>query len=306
MENTDSDLLQQKLRIKEYFIDVKDDKFTNVRVVNCKQPFIWAGTQLSDCFMSTSRIASHSLELKIDYRHVEQLDSIYFVFKYENIDNGFAGMSNLLLYLILDDTKTLMFNSVSERDTYSDTIANAYGGYENIYLEQAQLSISTSDFIHIAGAKKIDFSIRFGRGKFDGTFTKRDLNIFKGFYNATFDDEFEFQNLVEFLNSSESKISPSKNNDGCYIATMTYGSYEHPKVIFLRHFRDFYLSNYVLVEKFIKWYYKYSPIWVESLHDKKVINFIIKKCINVTISIIKIFTSSTRSVKNKFIVFKND
>ena len=81
---------------------------------------------------------------------------------------------------------------------------------------------------------------------------------------------------------------PSSNN-GCYIATMVYGNYEHPQVLVLRKFRDDFLSNFLLGRLFIRFYYKYSPGWVKSLKHNKFINKLIKKVLNVFIRIYKGF-----------------
>ncbi len=67
-----------------------------------------------------------------------------------------------------------------------------------------------------------------------------------------------------------------EDKGGCYIATMAYGDYEHPKVIVLRQFRDSYLSKYKWGQKFIKFYYTHSPRWVELLKNHKHINFLIR------------------------------
>jgi len=87
--------------------------------------------------------------------------------------------------------------------------------------------------------------------------------------------------------SSGSSSSNSSSGGGCYIATMTYGSYEHPQVLVLREFRDNILSKYVFGRVFIKTYYKYSPKLVEKLKDKPTINKAIKSMLNTIIRIIK-------------------
>ena len=46
---------------------------------------------------------------------------------------------------------------------------------------------------------------------------------------------------------------------GCYIATMAYGDYDHPQVIRLRQFRDYTLAKSSIGRTFIKFYYKHSP-----------------------------------------------
>lgn len=85
------------------------------------------------------------------------------------------------------------------------------------------------------------------------------------------------------LSDINSKLNPA----GCYIATMAYGSYEHPQVIVLRNFRDNYLSNRNWGQKFIKFYYKYSPLWVERLKDHKFINSIIRGGLDCFVACLK-------------------
>lgn len=74
---------------------------------------------------------------------------------------------------------------------------------------------------------------------------------------------------------------------GCYIATMAYGSYEHPQVLILRNFRDNTLSKSSFGRGFIRIYYTYSPKLVEHLKDKPIINKTIKSILNTIIRIIK-------------------
>jgi len=76
-------------------------------------------------------------------------------------------------------------------------------------------------------------------------------------------------------------------NKSCYIATMAYGSYEHPQVIELRKFRDNSLSKSSFGIGFIKIYYEYSPKLVEYLKDKPIVNLIIKSFLNTLIRIVK-------------------
>jgi hypothetical protein len=83
--------------------------------------------------------------------------------------------------------------------------------------------------------------------------------------------------LTDYLNAQMNQNSPKK---GCYIATMAYGSYEHPKVLILRNFRDNTLSRTNLGIRFISTYYKYSPKLVEILKNKKNINSIIRIILN--------------------------
>jgi len=84
-----------------------------------------------------------------------------------------------------------------------------------------------------------------------------------------------------------SRPSGGSSSGGCYIATMVYGSYEHPQVIVLRGFRDNVLNNYTLGRKFISFYYKHSPNWVVKMKDNKTLNKAIKIFLNSIIKLLK-------------------
>jgi hypothetical protein len=77
------------------------------------------------------------------------------------------------------------------------------------------------------------------------------------------------------------------NNDGCYIATMVYGNYDHPQVLILRQFRDDVLSKSKIGKWFIKTYYFYSPKMVEKLQHNKTINTFIRKILNQIVKLVK-------------------
>ncbi|MGY0426551.1 MAG: CFI-box-CTERM domain-containing protein [Polaribacter sp.] len=79
----------------------------------------------------------------------------------------------------------------------------------------------------------------------------------------------------------------SKASDGCYIAPMAYGDYDHPQVMELRRFRDDFLSKTVIGRSFIKFYYRYSPSLVEKLKNRQSINLIIRKGLDKFIKAIK-------------------
>jgi hypothetical protein len=88
--------------------------------------------------------------------------------------------------------------------------------------------------------------------------------------------------------SSSSSSSPSSSSgSGCYIATMAYGSYEHPKVLELRIFRDETLAYSRIGRWLIRTYYKVSPKLVELLKDKPAIHAAIRFSLNTFIRIMK-------------------
>lgn len=45
-------------------------------------------------------------------------------------------------------------------------------------------------------------------------------------------------------NTPKTSYHSSSNSEGCYIATMAYGDYDHPQVIILRDYRDYTLKKH--------------------------------------------------------------
>lgn len=100
-------------------------------------------------------------------------------------------------------------------------------------------------------------------------------------YDNYLNDEEETKTYITKLNSilsqkaNESGVVIDKlppKSSGCFIATAATGSYEHPKVIILRIFRDDVLKSYSLGRIFIKAYYKCSPPiarWIEERKNRK-------------------------------------
>ena len=65
-------------------------------------------------------------------------------------------------------------------------------------------------------------------------------------------------------------------NDGCYVATAVYGSYDCPEVWTLRRYRDNYLAKSFLGRAFIKTYYFVSPTIVRLFGNTKWFNRLFK------------------------------
>ncbi len=92
-------------------------------------------------------------------------------------------------------------------------------------------------------------------------------------------------------NQSENEVSPTiskwdkyRNDQGCFIATATYGDYNHPKVIGFRNFRDNKMNKSSIGRLFINLYYCISPslskIVEKSTTLKKTSRFILDKLSN--------------------------
>jgi hypothetical protein len=94
-------------------------------------------------------------------------------------------------------------------------------------------------------------------------------------------ESFYTQGFEEFLKENWSTIAPPEppkmeKKEGCFVATVCYGDYEHPKVIVLREFRDNVLKKNNLGRKFIKFYYNYSPELAKKIANKKLLKSTIR------------------------------
>ena len=107
---------------------------------------------------------------------------------------------------------------------------------------------------------------------------------------SSFDMTTECRNYFNKNNTALRNINSqlsSSSSDGCYIATMVYGDYDHPQVIVLRDFRDSYLKERNWGKRFIKFYYKHSPNWVAKLKNHKFVNCTIKAILDIFVSLWK-------------------
>lgn len=85
--------------------------------------------------------------------------------------------------------------------------------------------------------------------------------------------------MSSYSSSSRSSYSSSpstKQSEGCYIATMAYGDYDHPQVMALRRYRDEVLLRSVPGRLFVRFYYWISPKLVKVLSGHDAINAVVR------------------------------
>ena len=80
------------------------------------------------------------------------------------------------------------------------------------------------------------------------------------YQDASYDTPFDFSTPV---NSSFTLYAKWYSNQGCYVATAVYGSYDCPEVWTLRRFRDNVLARTWYGRLFIRLYYAISPTAVK-------------------------------------------
>ncbi|WP_428070559.1 phospholipase D-like domain-containing protein [Chryseobacterium gambrini] len=126
-------------------------------------------------------------------------------------------------------------------------------------LTYSQFSIEHKDFIEIQSFLR-DTNLQ-------NIYYQEQINKYK---NA----EKEKEQKKRILYQQEQKRK--KEEQQCYIATMVYQDINHPNIIVLRNFRDSNLKKNILGRLFIKYYYKYSPKFVDTFRDNKKVNSLFK------------------------------
>ncbi|MFH1528033.1 MAG: CFI-box-CTERM domain-containing protein [Bacteroidota bacterium] len=103
----------------------------------------------------------------------------------------------------------------------------------------------------------------------EGHFHKDILSKLKAYRNKTID-------AIRQLDESYTTTPTPKKPDGCFIATVVYGTYDHNSVLVLRSFRDQKLKGTKLGEFIINFYYSLSPGVSLVLKNKHKINNLIR------------------------------
>ena len=92
---------------------------------------------------------------------------------------------------------------------------------------------------------------------------------------ASWNGIYNNNDFVSYL--SQSSAAPKQAEQGCYIATALYGSYDCPEVWTLRRYRDYTLDETMPGRLLIKAYYAISPTLVRWFGDTKAFRSICRK-----------------------------
>lgn len=214
-------------------------------------------------------------------------------------------VSNLQRFQNLSDTISNAKDLVVTCKPKLNNIKAALGSTDNLYLKLSSAVVNNALNVLISEVNNEQNALQWDRTKI--ITLPRTINSAMEVMNmmSTMDMEYELKRrfnqnkstlsgiqtqlnqIISLADSYSSSRSSSSSSGGCYIATMAYGSYEHPQVLELRKFRDNTLSKSSFGRCFIKTYYKYSPKLVEHLKDKPLVNQSIKSVLNTLIRIIK-------------------
>ena len=106
-------------------------------------------------------------------------------------------------------------------------------------------------------------------------------------------DPSDYSNQDDFmdaLRNNERRMNSGNgqnNNEGCYIATCVYGSYDAPEVLTLRRFRDCVLKKHVFGRAFIRAYYATSPTLVRLFGERRLFRKVNKGFLDRFVSMLK-------------------
>jgi len=164
---------EMKQKVQDFFVKINDDKFTKVKYIKANHSI---------------KLNYKGLNFSVEYRRKDEVDMIFFIFSH--FDTTQLKLRNAKMYMILDDDKTIEL---------SDSSGYKYEGVADFELTTIQIAVSVPDYISIVNANKFEYSFRCDDGKVEGLFKKNDKYYLQGFYNATFDDEFELSNLLKFI-----------------------------------------------------------------------------------------------------------
>lgn len=190
---------------------------------------------------------------------------------------------------------TPLYHTISEISSFVDeckvdlsSIAQKLGRTDSLYLKISSTVASTA--IN-ALVEKINAAQRVATISSDLSSLRSDASLASTVMSklSSFDMTTECSNYFNKTNTALQSINSqlSRRTDGCYIATMVYGDYDHPQVMVLRDFRDSYLKERNWGKRFIKFYYKHSPNWVEKLKNHKFVNRTIKAILDLFVSLWK-------------------
>lgn len=79
----------------------------------------------------------------------------------------------------------------------------------------------------------------------------------------------------------------SKSGGACFVATAVYENECHPDVIFLRRFRDGFLSRYSMGKAFISWYYINGPKLALKIKKSNRLKVFTRSCLKCLVVLMK-------------------
>lgn len=229
-----------KIFIPASVVEIEEDAF-----YNCKNLTVVVMTNEtakigSSCFYGCKKLTTINI-----------VGSNNNIINFDDIQEGIVQLpknlqkvSALLFHKCESITKVIILDGVTSIDSFAFT--------EAIRLNEITIPDSVTDVGGVSG------------GAFHGSLSDKD-NI-----HIVHASESWKQKHYRSISCLESYAPMKENqNNGCYIATCVYGSYDCPQVWTLRRFRDYSLDKTWYGRLFIKCYYAISPTLVKWFGETK-------------------------------------
>lgn len=308
-ENEELSRDEKKLAIRQFFIEEKEDKITGHKSIMLKKSLKeWQYSNLGgektpdakplkelrvkDPIMLAKAVLYIGL-IHVNVRGITDLTNIFL--GYFSKDFYHPGFSNAILFFLADEEARISFQTLVKHDADRRLEKGNFHNLAYIANEECKLEVNENDFLIICKSKKLEYKFVFENITLEGEFDIDELMRLKAFYWSVFDDEFEVDLLYDYVAKKTEKNKPSNNmelsgtpggkNEGCYIATQVYGSYDHPNVIQLRRFRDDVLKGSKFGRFLIAKYYKYSPTVARKMNGKPLVNNLTKRLLDLFLRI---------------------
>lgn len=193
-------------------------------------------------------------------------------------------MSKSIIDQAIKENKTLFFTYTKYNGEISNrSISNIQ--YLNDYEEYGYQNDHISGFCHKRNENRTFKISRMSNISFTSKISSDTVKL-SNTQNISKIDSNNYSHNTQRVYNDSTQNKSNKTKEGCYIATMAYGSYEHPQVLILRNYRDEVLINKWWGNTFIKAYYSTSPILVKYFKRYRKINLIVKQTLDIIIKYI--------------------
>jgi hypothetical protein len=217
---------------KKEFITTEYDQFAQKTTKSSLKTLLY---QISE----VGQFKHHNIMMLAGFRYIKAPDAEVVLIDIKiNAAEWFFSKSGSLQFIIDNENYNINAN-----ESYSELDKLIAG-----HIEEESFYIITKELLEkIASSQKLQ--IRINGDTRSAEVKEKEINKFRilsqQFYNQVFDNN-KFKDSLSASTSSSS---------GCFIATAAMGSYDHPVVMDLRHFRDNWLLKREWGVSFTNWYY---------------------------------------------------
>jgi hypothetical protein len=194
--------------IQEWFCQVENDKFTKITTKKSTRGFFF---EIPTSFLESFRnpdLVSCDATFVYSQRDNEDLLRMQLRFFYEGPATANMKKINFLptfnIILLLDGDDTIDF----KKGVHHKKDINEFPPIGTMHVtERIDFDLPIDAFIKLANSKKIEWKIM---GLGEGEFSQASMMALKGFYNSVFDEEFEKEILLNWIETKQKNIEEDK------------------------------------------------------------------------------------------------